>query len=176
VRPSVLAPLIALLLAAPGAARAQDRDESTPDYGPWVTVNICDTPGAPNEMGVRASIPGNGKRQRMYVRFTAQYYSRARKRWRRVRGNGRSPWIYAGSARFRARQAGWTFRFRQPKDGATFLVRAYGHFEWRKRKRRRGKRARWVVAKRKRRTARSGIVGVDAGDPPGTSLGSCYIR
>ena len=171
---SLLAPLIALLLAPP-AALAQDPDHLHRNEGPWVTVNICDTPKSPNAMGVRASIPGNGTNERMYVRFTAQYFSRARKRWATVRGNGRSPWIYAGSARFRSRQAGYTFRFRQPAAGTLFLVRAYADFEWRRRKRR-GSSARWVAVNRERRVARSGIFGVDHSDPPGTSRASCYIQ
>ena len=173
-RPSLLASLTALLLAAPTAV-GQEPEHVHRDQGPWVTVNVCDTPGSPNAMGVRASIPGNATNQRMYVRFTAQYYSRAKKRWLTVRGNGRSRWIEAGSARFRSRQAGYTFRFRQPAAGTVFLVRAYADFEWRKRKRR-GSSVRWVAVSRKRRVTRSGVFGVDESDPPGTSRGSCYIQ
>jgi hypothetical protein len=38
----------------------------------WATVNVCDTERSPDAMGVRASMPGNGKPQVMFMRFTAQ--------------------------------------------------------------------------------------------------------
>jgi hypothetical protein len=141
----------------------------------WATVNVCDTPGSPDAMGVRAGMPGNATRQRMYARFTAQSFDPSRRRWLRVKGTARSPWIYVGSARFRLLQAGWTFTFRPPRSGV-FLVRAVAAFEWRERRAgRKGRGARWVVAMRRRRVTRGGIRGVDGGDPPGTSRGACYI-
>jgi hypothetical protein len=171
VRTSIAIALLALAAACLPAAAA-----AAPSRSLWTTVNICDTASAPNGMGVRANMPGNGTRQRMYVRFTAQYYSSLQKRWLRVRGSGRSPWLYAGPARYAARQAGWTFGFAQPASSHVFLVRAVATFEWRELRRPRGsRRARWVVAIRRRRVTRGGISGVDGADPPGTSRASCYI-
>jgi hypothetical protein len=166
---------IAVLAAAAFAAPAASAAEPSRDL--WATVNICDTPSAPNSMGVRAAMPGDAAtpRQRMYVRFTAQWYSSKRQAWLPVKGNLRSPWLYVGLARFNSRQAGWTFSFTPPANGV-FLVRAVAIFEWReRRKARRGGRARWVVAERRRRVTRAGVAGAAGGDPPGTSRGSCYI-
>ena len=160
--------LAVLGLAAPASA--------APNPELWATVNICDTPAHPDEMGVRAAMPGDGTRERMYVRFLAQSWSIRRHRWVRVGGQGRSPWLYAGSARFRSGQAGWTFSF-DPPAGTVPVVRALAVFEWRERKaRRRHRRARWMVVMRRRRVTRAGIQAVDGGDPPGSSQGSCHIR
>ena len=81
--------------------------------GRWATVNVCDTFESPDAMGLRASMPGNGTDQRMYMRFSAQWYSGMRGKWLDVAG-GKSPWVYAGSARYKARQAGWSFDFQTP--------------------------------------------------------------
>jgi hypothetical protein len=155
----------ALLPAAP--ARAQQTRLL------WATVNICDTPAHPNMVGMRASMPGNGRRQRMYMRFRAFWYRIAQRDWVPL-PRGRSGWIYAGSARFRARQAGYSFRVSQPPPGKSFVVRGVVEFQWRARRRRAGK-SRWVVAKRVRATTRGGAPGVQEGDPPGLSLGACEV-
>jgi hypothetical protein len=167
-RRHVLVPLAALLLAAPASA--------APDPELWATVNICDTPVHPNEMGVRAAMPGDATHERMYVRFVAQSWSTRRHKWLPASGRGRSPWLYVGSARFRSQQIGWTFSF-DPPAGRVYLVRARAVFEWRERKAgRKGRGARWVVAMRRRRVTRGGIRGVNGGDLPWTSLASCYIK
>jgi hypothetical protein len=144
----------ACALAAPASAVAQDPPSEIPDIavseaqavttGPsyaiaaasdtpelWATVNICDTAKAPDSMGVRASMPGNGTRQRMYMRFSAEYWSRSRQAWTPVAGSGVSPWVFAGSAEYARRQAGWTFHFAAPPAGVTFTMRANVEFEWR---------------------------------------------
>jgi hypothetical protein len=156
-----LAPLAAPAHAAPGPVL-------------WATINICDVPPAPESMGVRASMPGNGRAQRMYMRFTAQWFSPGRGRWVPVKGNGRSRWVYAGSARYRSRQAGWTFDFGSARAGQPFRLRASVELEWRGKKTI-GRRARWVVVKRRRLVTRSGVRGVAGADPPGQSLASCSL-
>src|SRR5215210_2077988 len=83
-------------LLAPGAHVSASR-------ALWATVNTCDTFASPDAMGVRASMPGNGTRQRMYMRFSARWYSGAAGSWLDV-PDGKSPWVYAGSARYKARQ------------------------------------------------------------------------
>ncbi len=136
----------------------------------WATVNVCDTAAAPNVMGVRGGMPGNGTRQRMYMRFHARWFSRSRQAWFPVAGSGASPWLYVGRAGRGVSQAGYSFQFRPPLPGSTFVVRGVVQFQWRKR---RGRR--WVVAKRARATTHSGVRGVRAGDPPGRSDGLCAI-
>jgi hypothetical protein len=148
----------------------------------WATVNVCDTAASPNEMGVRASMPGNGRAQRMWMRFSAQVWNEAAQQWFAL-PKGRSPWVLAGSARYEYRQAGWTFDFAQPPASRTWTLRGSVEVQWRARKpvsrraRRsaRSRRARWVVARRRTLFTRSGVLGVDGGDPVGTSKALCLI-
>jgi hypothetical protein len=161
--------LLAVLATATPAQAAH------PDL--WATVNRCDTPASPDAMGVRASMPGNGTRQRMYMRFNASWYDRSREAWFPVQGVRHSGWIHVGSARFRARQSGWTFQFAPPAAGSDFVVRGVVEFQWRKRRRRGGGRgSREIVVDQARANTRHGIRSVPAGDPPGTSEGLCVIR
>jgi hypothetical protein len=142
----------------------------------WATVNICDTATAPNSMGVRAGMPGNASGQRMFMRFRAEYWSRARQDWAAVAGSGVSPWVYAGPARFERRQAGWTFEFAPPPAGVTFTMRALVEFQWRRPGRaleRQGRHSR--VVRSITRATETGIRGVDGGDPAGTSKAMCLI-
>ncbi|MGH2762230.1 MAG: hypothetical protein ACRDL0_16650 [Thermoleophilaceae bacterium] len=204
----------ACALASPLSALAQDPAAEVPDIavsepqratsgpsfgivsaasGPelWATVNICDTGRAPDAMGIRAGMPGNGTRQRMFMRFTAQYWSRSRQDWSSVAGSGVSPWVRAGSALHDRRQAGWTFEFAPPPPGITFTMRALVEFEWRlsreqvarraKRLRRLGKRRRARRVRHARgvrsvvRATETGIPDVRGGDPAGTSKAMCLI-
>jgi hypothetical protein len=165
------ASLILLLAAAatlallPGAGAAKKR---RPNHL-WATVNVCDTLRHPDQMGLRARIPGNGTKQRMYIRFTAQYRSGGR--WKRVPG-ARSKWDRAGSARFRWKESGTYFRFDTPKPGTSYLMRGYAQFQWRaKRKHRHG----WRVVRRAHRLTRGGHPGTLESDPKGFSAAHCRI-
>jgi hypothetical protein len=130
-------------LLVPGAARAagSDAPNGSDQRRPWATVNICDTANRPNGLGVRAAMPGTGRRQLMFMRFTAQYWSVTRNAWLDVPGAGSSRWVYAGSARYATQQTGWTFEFEQPPPGTTFVMRAVVEQEWRGLERSAGSRA-----------------------------------
>jgi hypothetical protein len=163
--------LILLVLAAPAPAqRSIDKSRHL-----WATINICDTETNPNVLGVRASMPGNGRPQRMYMRFSAQWWSGSQQQWLDV-PNGTSPWIYAGSARYAARQAGWTFDFQTPPMGRAYILRGSVEFHWRALEQGKGaRRASWKLARRSTMLTRSDVQGVDGGDPPGTSKAMCMV-
>ncbi len=134
----------------------------------WATVNLCDTAGAPDTIGIRASMPGNGTRQQLYMRFEAQRFDAANHRY--VPSGSSSRWIRVGSARFKSAQAGFSFQFGlQPGTEATF--RGLVDFEWRARR-----NGRQVVVRQEARITRAGIEGVGGGDPPNTSAATCVIR
>src|SRR3954451_7052903 len=116
----------------PASAGAQSRDL-------WTTVDLCNTPAHPNQMGVRGRMPGDGTRTKMYMRFTAQYRDPESRSWVSMVGDGRSPWIYAGSARFSHQETGFTFDFDPPQAGDHFVFRGIAEFQWRARKRSHGK-------------------------------------
>jgi hypothetical protein len=186
----------ACLLCLPAGASAQDPAAEVPDIAqarpqqqssgpslaiargsepqePWATVNICDTEANPDSMGVRASMSGNGTDQRMWMRFRAEYWSRARQAWTPVSGAGVSPWVQLGSAELARRQAGWTFVFAEPPTGVAFTMRAQVQFEWRRKRPRRAGPSRLVRSEV--RTTATGMRGVRGGDPPGTSRAMCLI-
>ncbi|MFL5968575.1 MAG: hypothetical protein ACJ74L_03175 [Gaiellaceae bacterium] len=157
----VLALLLALLLPAPASAsHAGDL---------WATINICDTDAHPNVLGVRASMPGNGTRQTMWMRFRADYYDRATETWRRIPGDSQSRWINTGGARPRARQDGREFTIEPPLPTTTYIVRGIVKFQWRRRQT-------GEVVRREKQVTRAGHRTGRFGDPFDYSEGICEIR
>jgi len=164
---------LAALLAA--AAAASTASAAPPPRNLWATVNICDTAAHPNEMGVRASMPGDGTRERMWMRFHAQFYKAKTRQWFDVKGNGVSPWQYVGRARVKSQQAGYTFSFAAPTGGNAFVLRGVVDFQWRAKRRTKSGRMRTVVV----RTLHANTKGEhpsNGSDPPGYSSGTCEIR
>jgi hypothetical protein len=166
----------------------------------WATVNICDTKDSPNALGIRTSVPGNGTRQRIFARYTAQWWSEADQQWVTVAGSGVTPWVLVGDADMAARQAGWTFTFVQPEPGTTYVMRGVVELEWRdtaaaaKRarrnriarqrhrarnsanRRRSARRAQQnAVVQRRTLLTKTGMKGVQGGDPDGLSKAMCLI-
>ena len=141
----------------------------------WATVNICDTLRYPNQMGVRASMPGDGSRKRMWMRFRAQFFNASKNKWFNVKGNADSGWVFVGSARAASRQAGWTFSFTPPSAGSTFTLRGVVNFQWRVKRRVNGK-LRTVVVRRARANTKGGHASTVGADPPGYSAGLCQIQ
>jgi hypothetical protein len=150
------------------AALAAAAPASAASPGPqWATVNVCDSAGQPNVMGARASLPGDGSSAQMFVRFTAQWFDNSQQAWLPVGGAASSPWLSAGSARSRSRQAGWNFSFEAPPPGRVFLLRALAELQWRKGA---------TVVRSTSLVTSAGLAAVMQGDPVGTSLASCTIR
>ena len=157
----VLALLLALALPGPAAASGND------DL--WATINICDTEANPNVLGVRASMPGNGTRQTMWMRFRATYFDRATETWHRIPGDSQSPWIETGNARVGARQAGRRFTIEPPLPTTTHVVRGVVKYQWRRRKT-------GEVVRRARKVTLAGHPTGSFGDPYDYSAGLCEIR
>jgi hypothetical protein len=168
---------LALPVAAIAMLVAGGVAEAVPKKAVWATVNVCDTDGKRNSVGIRAGMPGNGSEQRMYMRFQLQWY-RARER-RYVDTGTPSGWVSAGPARFRASQRGFTFAgIEDPPIGERFRLRGEVSFEWRELRpvRKGAERRREVVVKRARRFTRGGLRGVVGGRPPGRSDGVCVVE
>jgi hypothetical protein len=159
---------IALILTLAAVAAADSATAATVDRSPylWATVNVCDTQKSPDTLGVRASMPGSGRKgETMYMRFRAQFYSRVDNRWHNFVAPGTdSGFVSVGSARYKSRQSGWSFEF-SPKPGETFSLRGIVGFEWRQ-----GKK---VVRRATKRTTTGQETTV--GDPPGYSKATCDI-
>jgi hypothetical protein len=152
--------LATLPLALAPAAQAK------PTKDLWATVNVCDTAKSPDDMGVRARMPGDGTHRHMYMRFTAEFRV-AKDKWKVVSGKGRSNWLYAGSALFRNQELGYTFSFDAPKAGTSYVMRGLVDFQWR------AKGSGKVVMRAQRITARGHPT--KPAEPKGFSAGTCKI-
>lgn len=172
VRRALSVALLALLVGAEASSGAP-RPKAV-----WATVNVCDTQRYPNTMGVRGSMPGNGTRELMFMRFRAQRYDSSRKSWFPVKGKDGRPavsrWIFTGSARAKARQAGWNFTFGNLTPGTTYVFRGVADFEWRARRWIKG-RLRTVVVRTAHAKTKAGFRSTVGADPPGYSSGTCEI-
>ena len=145
-------------LAAPAASTA-----ASPYL--WATINHCDVAGS--SVGIRASMPGNGTSQRMYMRFSAQYRNSA---GRYVETGSSTRWIKVGTARTRSVQSGYNFVFAPPPAGTAFNIRGIVDYRWTAKK---GKR--WRLVRTAKRVTRSGVKGVEGGMPAGASAAGCTI-
>jgi hypothetical protein len=119
-RKSSLVALGAALVAVTAAtAQAAGTEQLTSS---WANVNICNA----EQLGARAQLAGDGSKDVMQVRFTAQWLSPDG--WVPLAGEAISPWQQAGSAEFTWAQAGWTFHISVP-EGASYPLRAIAEMQ-----------------------------------------------
>jgi hypothetical protein len=131
----------------------------------WATVNVCDTERWPDTIGIRGSMPGSGdRREAMWMRFQVQFLA-ADGRWHDVPEGGDSGFVYVGPARFKAGQAGRSFRI-SPKKGQQVLLRGRVSFEW---------RLKGDVVRRATVRTRKGHRSSAGSDPPGYTASTCTI-
>jgi len=155
----ICAAALAGALVVPAAATAA----SSPHL--WATINHCDVAGS--AVGIRASMPGNGTSQRMYMRFSAQYRNAA---GRYVETGSSTRWIKVGTARTRSVQSGYDFVFEPPSPRSVFTLRGTVDYRWTAKK---GKR--WRIVRTAKRVTRAGVRGVEGGVPRGASAANCAI-
>jgi hypothetical protein len=129
----------------------------------WATVNVCDTEQHPDALGIRARMPGNGKRQKMWMQFLAEYLQGGE--WKRVQSGGKSPWRYVGSALFKYEESGWTFDFDTLLPGEGYTMRGVVRFAWRKH----GKVLRHT------HVLTTGKHSTKTGDPQGYTAATCFM-
>jgi len=133
----------------------------------WATVNVCDTPNAPNTLGLRGSMPGSSRKgATMWIRFVGQYKS-SKTTWSNASALD-TGYLSNGSAHIKARQAGHSFRLMQPANGNSYLLRGMLTFQWRTKK---GTPFRTV-----HRVTTAGHQSTAGADPPGYSAATCRIR
>jgi hypothetical protein len=162
-RLALATPVVLLALAGSGVA-APPPDAGRPG-GPWATVNVCDTAGHPDGVGVRGWMPGARKAVRLQMRIRIQF--RRKRTWVAVKGAD-SGWIDAGGAGQRAGEAGRTFTVTPPRAGRAFVLRGIVVFRWRDAQ----GRVRRVV----RRATRGGHPGTAGADPRDFSAATCTVR
>jgi hypothetical protein len=149
----LLVALIVGALVVPATAQAQKNL--------WATVNVCDTAKHPNEVGVRASMPGYPRGTTRSMRFRIQF--RDGDRWRYVTGAD-SGWRRLTRAHRRPVEAGWSFGFPRPDDPITF--RGVVRYRWLKDGR---------VVGRALEITEAGHRSTAGADPSGYSAATCSI-
>ena len=157
--------LVALLPAAASGASPAARARASA-HSPlqsrqlWATIDLCNPPDQPHYVGVRGSMPGDGRAtDTMYMRFRLQYVNAAGQ-WADI-ANGPVPsFVAVGSART-TRQLGRSFQVR-PQRALTF--RGVVSFQWRH-----GSR---VLASASR-VSSAGRESLKGSDPAGFSAATC---
>jgi hypothetical protein len=128
--------IVAVCVAAGGAAAAP----TSPTAGSpsvhqllrsrelWATIDICNAPDQPNTVGIRGSMPGDGKTaDKMYMEFGLEYID-AVNQWA-VLPSSSSGWVLVGSGSG-ARQGGWSFTLKPPNSRGKFTLRGTVTFRW----------------------------------------------
>jgi hypothetical protein len=113
-----LSAVLVAVAAAPAHAAGTEQLTSS-----WASVNICNAA----QLGARAQLAGDGSKDMMRVRFTAEWLSL--EGWVPLAGQATSPWQEAGSAEFTWAQAGWTFDISVPPDGVSYQLRAVAEMD-----------------------------------------------
>jgi hypothetical protein len=158
----------ALVLPHAASAAAPAGGGSGRDAQPWATVNVCDTTGYPDGVGVRGSMPGSGdRRETMFMRLEVQFLRASDGRWIRVGRGGDSGFIELGHAAVRGRQAGRTFTVMPPAGGRpAFVMRGLVTYEWRRD---------GAVVRRARRLTTAGHPGTPGADPADYTAATCSV-
>jgi len=159
---ALVASAVALLAAAsPGVAARE--------ASPWATVNVCDTAGHPDGIGVRGWMPGTGdRRDELFMRLQLQFLRRSDDTWRALGGSGDPGFVDVGNGLARGRQTGRTFTLSPPAEGQpAFVLRGVVTFEWRRD---------GAVIRRARRATTAGHEGTPGADPEDYSSPTCSIR
>jgi hypothetical protein len=159
---------LALAAATPAAVPPSGAGAPARDAPLWATVNVCDTTGYPDGVGIRASMPGSGdRRETMFVRLEVLFLRAADGRWMRAGRAGDSGFIELGNAAVRGRQVGRTFTVTPPAQGRpAFLMRGLATYEWRRD---------GIVVRRARRLTTAGHPGTPGADPPDFSSATCSV-
>jgi hypothetical protein len=168
-RRATLAAIVALLAAvAPAGAAARSAPSIYQNKRLWATVNVCDTVGHPDSIGIRGSMPGSGDRaENMFMRFQVQYYTAQDELWHNLGEGADSGFVEVGSAKYRTRQSGRTFTITPPRPGSpAYLLRGVVTFEWRKD---------GEVTRHARKRTTSGHPDTKGADPRGFSAATCSI-
>ena len=86
---------------------------------PWATVNVCDTTGHPDGIGIRAWMPGAGdKREELFMRLQLQFLRRSDNAWRALGGSGDSGFVDVGNGSRADARAGARSRSRRRRTAS----------------------------------------------------------
>jgi hypothetical protein len=130
----------------------------------WATINVCSPKDQPDILGVRGSMPSDGRpHDRMYMSFRLQYLSSSSKHWTDL-SSTKPSFIFVGSGG--GRQGGQSFQLMPVAGRPPSMLRGLVEFQWR-----RGR----TVLQSTRRPTTAGHKSLAGADPPGYSAATCLI-
>ncbi|HTQ67958.1 MAG TPA: hypothetical protein VMI13_04650 [Solirubrobacteraceae bacterium] len=133
-----LAPVV-ITIAATCAAAAGALADPTSETGPtarallrsrelWATIDVCNTSKQPNTIGLRGSMPGDGKSEdKLYMSFSLEYLN-ATNQWAPLTSSS-SGWVLVGPGA-NARQGGWSFTLKPSHSRPKLVLRGVVGFRW----------------------------------------------
>jgi hypothetical protein len=161
---ALLLPVSALATSSSGHLNAHAAGSVLQSRQLWATINICNPKDQPDILGVRGSMPSDGRpRDTMYMSFRLQYVNSSTKRWTDL-AETKSSFVYVGSGA--ARQGGQSFQLMPVPARPAVTLRGLVEFQWR-----RGK----IVLQSTRRPTTAPHTSLAGADPRGFSAASCQI-
>ena len=131
----------------------------------WATIDVCNPMDQPNTVGIRGSMPGDGRAQdKMYMSFRLQIMSAA-KQWVDLLA-GASPNFVAVGSSATARQGGRSFQLVPVAGKPASQLRGVVDFQWRH-----GKTVLFKIS----RPSTAGHPALAGADPAGFSAAGCLI-
>jgi hypothetical protein len=132
----------------------------------WATIDVCNPTDQPNTVGIRGSMPGDGRPTgRMFMSFRLQYLEPASNKWLDL-ASGATPRFVSVGAAGSARQGGRSFQLVPVAGKPAFTLRGVVDFQWR----RGGKVLQSAV-----RATTAGHQSLAGADPAGFTAASCLI-
>jgi hypothetical protein len=154
----------ALAGGAQGSTRASNRT-LLHSHELWATIDVCNPKDQPNTVGIRGSMPGDGKAgDKMYMSFRLQIMNAA-KRWVDLVAGAGPNYVNVGSSAT-ARQGGRSFQLVPVAGKPASQLRGVVDFQWRHGK---------TVLLRISRPSTAGHPALAGADPAGFSAASCLI-
>jgi hypothetical protein len=164
----------AAFAALPAVASSASSSSVTPRTGAhallksrelWATIDVCNPKDQPNTVGIRGSMPGDGRASdRMYMSFRLQYMNSAGT-WVDLASGASSGYVSVGSAGD-AREGGRSFQLVPVAGKPATELRGVVSFHWR--------HGKTVLVRASRATA-AGHKSLAGADPAGFSAASCLI-
>lgn len=162
--PAALAVALLAPSALPASAAAQVPSAVRGSRNLWATIDVCNAPHERNTVGIRGSMPGDGRSSDvLFMRFRLQFMDNAAHQWVDLSGAA-SNYFAVGNARS-ARQAGRSFVL-VPPHGAAFMLRGVVSYQWR-----RGSQVLYGLS----RPTSAGHESLAGADPPNFSAATCQI-
>lgn len=131
----------------------------------WATIDVCNAKDQPNTVGIRGSMPGDGRAQdKMYMSFRLQIMS-ATKHWVDLIAGASPNYVAVGSSAT-ARQGGRSFQLVPVAGKPASQLRGVVDFQWRH-----GKTVIFKIS----RPSTAEHPALAGADPAGFSAASCLI-